>query len=97
MQQVRIRQELQIPVDYDAEAIYKRLKRDLQATNDATPWFQVELQGLGTQLWTFEARLNLGVMIQFKRLRTNIRKQILESFKSHLPHDLFEAFLTSFS
>ena len=59
----------------------------------------MEFEGLGTQLWTFEARLNLniGATVQHKTFRTKIRDQILKIFKVHLSCEEFSLFKSSFS
>jgi len=97
IQKVRVRSELQIPANCDAEAIYKRLKHNLEASYNAAPWFQVKFQGLGTQLWTLDARLNIGATNLHASLRTKIRTLILQSFKDHLSQDQFETLQKSFS
>ena len=94
---VRVRSELQIPVDCDAKAIYMKLKHNLQASYSAAPWFQVKFEVLGTQLWTLDARLNIGATNLHTSLRTKIRKLILQSFEDHMSQDQFETLRKSFS
>ena len=66
IQKVGIRSELQIPTECDSIAIYKSLKHTLQDTYRSSHWFHVKFEGLATQLWTFEARLNIGATMVHK-------------------------------
>jgi len=90
VQMVRVRSELQIPVDCDAKAIYMKLKHNLQASYNAAPWFQVKFEVLGTQLWTLDARLNIGAT----NLHTSL---ILQSFEDHMSQAQFATLRKSFS
>lgn len=73
------------------------LKYNLEASYKAVPWFQVKFQGLGTQHWILDARLNIGTTNLHASLRSKVRELILQAFKAHLSQDQFEAFRKSFS
>ena len=65
IQKVGIYSELPIPSGCYSIAIYQSLKHTLQDVYGSTPWFHLKFSGFATQLWTFEARLQIGVtMIQ---------------------------------
>ena len=97
IERVRIHSEFQIPTAFDAILIYKELKRTLQDSYSASPWFWVEFRGLETQQWILEARLNTGAKIIQRSFRRKIRTQILDSFKAHLSHDEFCSFEKEFN
>ena len=90
---VKIHLRLPIPEGCNQIDIYNDLKRDVQELYAGATWFQVNFQGLGTQLWSMAARLNIGSNMLLRNYRTKFRKPILQSFKSHLApmqHQIFE-------
>jgi hypothetical protein len=97
IQKVRIHSELQIPTGCDSIAIYKSLKHTLQDTYRSSHWFHVKFEGLATQLWKFEARLNIGATMVQKNFRSKFRALILKSFEDHLSSEQFSSFKGSFS
>jgi hypothetical protein len=86
IQKVKIYSELQIPAGYDSMSIYKSLKHTLQDAYRFSLWFDVKFEGLATQLWKFEARLNIGATIS---LRSKFRALILKVFEDHLSPEQF--------
>ena len=63
--------------DYNKLAINNDLKRNLKELYAGATWFQVNFQGLGTQLWSMAARLNIGSNMLLRNYRTKLRKPIL--------------------
>ena len=60
VQRVKVLLKLPISDDYNKLAIYNDLKRNLKELYAGATWFQVTFQGLGKQLWSMAARLNIG-------------------------------------
>jgi hypothetical protein len=59
--------------------------------------FHVKFEGLATQLWKFEARLNIGATMVHKNIRSKIRVLILKGFKDHSSSEQCSSFKGSFS
>jgi hypothetical protein len=97
IQKVRIHSELQIPAGCDSMSIYKSLKHTLQDAYRFSLWFDVKFEGLATQLWKFEARLNIGATMVYRSFRSKFRAQILDSFRANLSPDQFQSFQTTFN
>ena len=100
VQRVMVQLSLQIPTGCSQGALHESLKLKLLANFNNLPYFQVYLHGLGSQLWTLDARLDNGVPITSARLRNKIRETILSAFEDSLqatdfiltgPHDGPEA------
>ena len=94
---VKIHLRLPIPEGCNQIDIYNDLKRDVQELYAGATWFQVNFQGLGTQLWSMAARLNIGSNMLLRNYRTKFRKPILQSFKSHLAPMQYQIFETRFN
>ena len=69
VQRVMVQLSLQIPTGCSQGALHESLKLKLLANFNNLPYFQVYLHGLGSQLWTLDARLDNGVPITSARLR----------------------------
>ena len=54
--------------------------------------FQVYFQGLGTQLWTFNAKLDHGTPTTIKALRIKIRKPVQDAFHETLSESDYASF-----
>ena len=83
---------LQIPTGCSQGALHESLKLKLLANFNNLPYFQVYLHGLGSQLWTLDARLDNGVPITSARLRNKIRETILPAFEDSLQATDFKTF-----
>ena len=77
VQRVMVQLSLRIPTGCSQGALHESLKLKLLANFNNLPYFQVYLHGLGSQLWTLDARLDNGVPITSARLRNKIRETIL--------------------
>ena len=97
IQKVRIHSELPIPAGCDSMSIYKSLKYTLQDAFRFSVWFDVKFEGLATQLWKFEARLNNGTTMVYRTLRSKFRALILKVFENHLSREQFSQFKSNFS
>ena len=97
VQRVKVLLKLPISDDYNKLAIYNDLKRNLKELYAGATWFQVNFQGLGTQLWSMAARLNIGSNMLLRNYRTKFRRPILQSFKSHLAPMQYQIFETRFN
>ena len=61
VQRVMVQLSLRIPTGCSQGALHESLKLKLLANFNNLPYFQVYLHGLGSQLWTLDARLDNGV------------------------------------
>ena len=84
VQKVLVQLTLQIPNGCSQGALHESLKRKLFTNFNNLPYFQVYLHGLGSQLWSLDAKLDNEVQITYTRLRTKIRETILPAFKECL-------------
>ena len=84
VQKVLVQLTLQIPNGCSQGALHESLKRKLHTNFNNLPYFQVYLHGLGSQLWSLDAKLDNEVQITYTRLRTKIRETILPAFKECL-------------
>ena len=73
---VKINVELQIPPAGDGFLIYKELKKALQESYRASPWFLVQFRGLGWHTWTLDARLHIGARYLYRNFQSKFRAQI---------------------
>jgi len=78
-------------------SIYKSLKHTLQDAYRFSVWFDVKLEGLATQLWKFEARLNTGATMVYRSFRSKFRALVLKVFENHLSCEQFSQFKSDFS
>ena len=92
VQRVMVQLSLRIPTGCSQGALHESLKLKLLANFNNLPYFQVYLHGLGSQLWTLDARLDNGVPITSARLRNKIRETILPAFEDSLQATDFKTF-----
>ena len=92
VQRVMVQLSLRIPTGCSQGALHESLKLKLLANFNNLPYFQVYLHGLGSQLWTLDARLDNGVPITSARLRNKIRGTILPAFEDSLQATDFKTF-----
>ena len=84
VKKVLVQLTLKIPNGCSQGAQHESLKRELHTNFNNLPYFQVFLHGLGSQLWSLDAKLDNEVQITYTRLRTKIRETILPAFKECL-------------
>ena len=76
VQLVRVQLNLQIPDRCSQVALHESDTRSLLLNFNKLPHFQVYFHGLGTQLWSFDAKLDSGIPFTCTWLHNKIRKTI---------------------
>ena len=75
VQRVMVQLSLRIPTGCSQGALHESLKLKLLANFNNLPYFQVYLHGLGSQLWTLDARLDNGVPITSARFAISFARR----------------------
>ena len=75
VQRVMVQLTLQIPNGCSQGVLHESLKLKLLVNFKKLPYFQVYLRGLGSQLWTLDARLDNGAPITSARLRNRFARR----------------------
>ena len=97
LQNVRIQLILQIPEGCSQGAVYNSLRQKLEVSFNRVPIFQVYLNGLGTQLWRLDAKLDNGAALTKKAYRMKIRSTILQAFHETLSSCDYQSFSERFT
>ena len=87
LHKVRIQLNLKIPDGCSLSAsqcLHSSLRQKFNTNFKGVPLFQVYIQGLGTQLWTLDAKLDNGVVLTCGGLRNKIRTTIQQAFEDVL-------------
>ena len=92
LQKVRIQLNLQIPDCCSQNTVYYSLRQRLIESFKTVPLFQVYFIGLGTQLWTLDAKLDHGAPCVKKTLRKKIRAPIQQAFAETLTQTAYVTF-----
>ena len=92
----RIQLRLQIPDCCSEDTLHKSLIQKLVSSFSKAPMFQVDIQGLGTQIWILDAKLDNGTLSTTSGLRTKIRSPIQQAFEECLSPPDYESFIVSF-
>ena len=97
LQKVRIQLILQIPEGCSQGAVYNSLRQKLEVSFNRVPIFQVYFNGLGTQLWRLDAKLDNGAALTKKAYRMKIRSTILPAFNETLSSCDYQSFSERFT
>ena len=95
VQKVRIQLNLKIPDGCSLSAsqcLHSSLRQKFNTNFKGVPLIQVYIQGLGTQLWTLDAKLDNGVVLTCGGLRNKIRTTIQQAFEEVLSESECESF-----
>ena len=68
----QIQLRMQIPDSCSEGTLHKSLKKKLVSSFSNTPLFQVNIQGLGTQMWILNAKLDNGALSTTSALRKKV-------------------------
>ena len=99
LHKVRIQLNLKIPDGCSLSAsqyLHSSLRQKFNTNFKGVPLFQVYIQGLGTQLWTLNAKLDNGVVLTRGGLRNKIRTTIQQAFEEVLSESECESFRSWF-
>ena len=92
LQKVWIQLNLQIPDGCSQNTLYCSLRQRLIESFKTVPLFQVYFVGLGTQLWTLDAKMDNGAPCVKKTLRKKIRVPIQQAFAETLTQTAYATF-----
>ena len=92
----QIQLRMQIPDSCSEDTLHKSLKKKLMSSFSNTPLFQVNIQGLGTQMWILNAKLDNGALSTTSALRKKFRSPVQQAFEECLSPPDYASFIASF-
>ena len=92
----QIQLRMQIPDSCSEDTLHKSLKKKLVSSFSNAPLFQVNIQGLGTQMWILNAKLDNGALSTTSALRKKFRSPVQQAFEECLSPPDYASFIASF-
>ena len=87
---------MQIPDSCSEDTLHKSLKKKLVSSFSNAPLFQENIQGLGTQMWILNAKLDNGALSTTSALRKKFRSPVQQAFEECLSPPDYALFIASF-